>query len=389
MKDATNNPILPAAKPSGPVRPLRPGFTLIELLVVISIIALSVSIVLPSMIGLFTAGGERQARTLLGTMCGAARGLAIENQTYTAVWMQIDQNQAHPRCWVAVLELDKDVLDGDNRPRTFIPSKIAPRQVPGDMAYGQMLSSGGLNLTGFQSICVLGGNEVYGDVAFPRNPATRANAQQVFLQVLTQAVLVFGPDGQLTNQVYGTDGTHATYPPKFGNKYALIQNAGVTRLDFANSRLLWANAGRPAAIEIANGTNPGGSPFNYALSTAVTPVTQAEDFEIGKVSMLTDPYGWDDGVVDQCDKWPPHDPKNNNAPHRSWCDCRVVSGGHNVYMLKPLPPVVSAVTVFNYATVAAMAGGPYTLDGSRSKYLTDGKTYVVVNPYTGQLLPNE
>jgi hypothetical protein len=61
---------------------------------------------------------------------------------------------------------------------------------------------------------------------------------------------------------------------------------------------------------------------------------------------------------------------------------------HNLYMVKPLPPPVSAVTVFNYPTVAAMAAGPYTVQGSRANYLTANGVYIVVNPYTGQLLPN-
>ncbi|MCD4700144.1 MAG: prepilin-type N-terminal cleavage/methylation domain-containing protein, partial [Phycisphaerae bacterium] len=82
---------------------VRPAFTLVELLVVIAVIALAMSITLPGVIGLFTAGSDLQARNVISGTLGAARSVAIENQSYALVHVQLDSDG---KCWAVVMEYD-------------------------------------------------------------------------------------------------------------------------------------------------------------------------------------------------------------------------------------------------------------------------------------------
>ncbi len=140
------NPDLPVwAKNDRPLRGLntypaggRRAFTLVELLVVISTIALVLTITLPGIIGLFTAGADLQARNVISGMLGAARGVAIENQSYALVHVQIDVDGE--KCWAAVMEYDKDPSSPSFG--KFVPvAGFTPQQMPSDMAFGEITST--------------------------------------------------------------------------------------------------------------------------------------------------------------------------------------------------------------------------------------------------------
>ncbi len=107
------------------------GFTLIELLVVISIIALAISVVLPPVAAMFTTASDTQSRGIISAMLGAARGLAVENQSYCLLHVQIGTDGA---CWVAVMRYDSET-------GLFVPSEgYSPRQMPGGIAFGEISS---------------------------------------------------------------------------------------------------------------------------------------------------------------------------------------------------------------------------------------------------------
>ena len=148
------------------------GFTLVEILVVISVIALVLSITLPSVIGLFTAGSDLQARNVISGMLGAARGEAIENQSYALVHVQIDADG--DKCWAAVMKYDSTT-------GKFVPvSGFPPQQMPADMAFGE-ISTDYVSGSGYRS-------EVNSD-----------------LKGFTTFNVIFGPDGSLATTLPGGD----------------------------------------------------------------------------------------------------------------------------------------------------------------------------------------
>ncbi len=112
------------------------GFTLIELLVVMAIIALIMGMVLPSMIGLFSAGAERQARNVMSAVLSGARSLAIEKRTHTLVHVQRGKDG---RYWAVIMQLDPTIYDNNGLVRTFVPaSGIMPRQLTKDVGIGKV-----------------------------------------------------------------------------------------------------------------------------------------------------------------------------------------------------------------------------------------------------------
>lgn len=116
------------------------AFTLTELLVVLGILVLAMGIVLPSMIPLLSSNSMTQARAMLSGLLGAARGLAIERQSYSLVHFQMSPDE---KCWAAVLIYDtRKEIDGTPNPtfRQFIPAEgYPPRKMPGSLALGEVI----------------------------------------------------------------------------------------------------------------------------------------------------------------------------------------------------------------------------------------------------------
>ncbi len=152
-----------------PQSTIRPAFTIIELLVAISIISLVLTITMPGIIKLFTAGTDLQSRNVISGMLGAARAAAIENQSYAGVHVQIGTDG---KCWAAVMQLDK--VSGK-----FVPvSGFPPKSMPGDMAFGGISSD------------YVSGSHYTNDVNTDRDGFTTFN-------------VIFSPDGSLTGRVNG------------------------------------------------------------------------------------------------------------------------------------------------------------------------------------------
>lgn len=122
---------VPRASSSGSGRRV-PGFTLTELMVAIGIIAIILAIVLPSLKGLFTTGADIQARGVMSSMLGAARGLAIENQSHAAVHIQMGADE---KCWAAIMIAQTD----PSGQRVLRPAPgYVPQKMPGNIAFGEV-----------------------------------------------------------------------------------------------------------------------------------------------------------------------------------------------------------------------------------------------------------
>jgi len=121
-----------------PTQTRRRGFTLVELMVVISIIVLIAGTALPSIIAIFHSGSEAQAYNALRGMLTAARALAIQRATYTAVHVQrADTSQPylanlHDAFFAAVMIRDKST-------GLFkLTEGYTPRRLPGTAAIGEI-----------------------------------------------------------------------------------------------------------------------------------------------------------------------------------------------------------------------------------------------------------
>ena len=166
------------------------AFTLTELLVVLGIIVLVMGIVLPSIIPLLASGTASQVRAVVSALLGAARGMAIERQSYALVHFQMSPDE---ECWAAVLIYDNRQrnADGTDNPtfRKFIPAEgYKPRKMPGGIALAEV-SSFCLSRDGhFMRLF-----DLPPDSGIPNRLFTTFN-------------VVFGPDGSLAELVPDTDG---------------------------------------------------------------------------------------------------------------------------------------------------------------------------------------
>lgn len=119
---------------------MRAGFTLAELLVVVGIIVVSLSIVLPTVRALFSAGAETQAIASMSAALGAARGLAIEHSAYTLVHHQpsveFKDNKWYVdrKCYAGVFKYVGTSAAGGFEPA----AGYRPWQMPKDIGFGQV-----------------------------------------------------------------------------------------------------------------------------------------------------------------------------------------------------------------------------------------------------------
>lgn len=200
-------------------QPLQRAFTLMEILVVIAIIALVMSITLPGIIGLFTAGSDSQARNVISAMLGAARGVAVENQSYAGLHVQLD---ASGNCWAVVMKYDSDPASPAYR--KFIPTTLKydvgvnkfvtvgglpPRRMPADMAFGE-ITSGYVTNDGHY--------KAYVNTDF---------------EGFTTFNIIFGPDGSLATLVGGKVPQIETNVKLFGGdgataKQQIWETSGIT-----------------------------------------------------------------------------------------------------------------------------------------------------------------
>jgi prepilin-type N-terminal cleavage/methylation domain-containing protein len=158
----------------------RAGFTLAELLVVIGVIVVSLSIVLPTVHALFTAGAETQAIAAMSAALGAARGCAIEQKTYALLHVQ--PHWKDEKCYAAVFK-----YDSTKDPPGFVPPLgYRPWQMPGGIAFGEVTAR---YITVDTDMMDDYDNDVLYEDGEPRNFCTFN--------------VVFAPNGSLTEYVHG------------------------------------------------------------------------------------------------------------------------------------------------------------------------------------------
>lgn len=118
----------------------RPGFTLFELLIVVGIIIMVLTIALPTIIAMLASGADAQAYNIMSGQLVVARALALENDTYVAVHVQIAQAQGAQSsedlsrtCYSAITWL------GPGGGTTFeLVKGYTPNRMPGTLAFGEI-----------------------------------------------------------------------------------------------------------------------------------------------------------------------------------------------------------------------------------------------------------
>ena len=167
----------------------RAGFSLIELMVVIGLILLISGAALPSIITIFNAGAEAQAYNLLTAQLTAARALAIQKATYTAVHVQrADSASTDPNddylnhmtdtfYSAVMIYADPDEDDGDPNRYFELAEGFTPRKLPGAAAFGEIDAAA----PGYKSLA------------------------QPSLEDFTTLSIIFSPNGSVVRNVGGAD----------------------------------------------------------------------------------------------------------------------------------------------------------------------------------------
>ncbi len=168
---------------------LRAGFSLIELMVVIALIMLISGATLPSIITIFNAGAEAQAYNLLTAQLTAARALAIQEATYTAVHVQrADTSQLYLSHMTDAFFSAVMIYDGASSQFNLAPGFI-PRKLPGAAALGEIDAAA----AGYKSLA------------------------QANLVDFTTLSIVFSPNGSVVRNVGGNDIQFDQNDPIFWN----------------------------------------------------------------------------------------------------------------------------------------------------------------------------
>lgn len=117
-------------------RPCPRGFTLVELLVTITLVAIVLGAVIPSVAKLFTSGATAQASNMLTAQLSVARMLAITEGTYAGVHVQLsDRRDAEQECYLAVLWDDPAT---QNDPSLVQRAGEPPRKLPSGAAFADL-----------------------------------------------------------------------------------------------------------------------------------------------------------------------------------------------------------------------------------------------------------
>jgi len=166
-------------------------------MVVIGLIVLIAAIALPSIIGLFTAGADSQAHNIIAAQLARARAIAIQNNTYAGVHVQLadattdgspldaDLGNAlnedlADTCYSAVVWDDPGPTSPGHEFTLYPGSK--PQKIPGSIAFGQ--------LNGYVT------NSSYNVIDTP-----------ALLASFTTFTVVFGPTGQVVTQAGDVSGS--------------------------------------------------------------------------------------------------------------------------------------------------------------------------------------
>ena len=124
--------------PTQPASRRAPAFTLIELIIVIGIIGVVLSIAVPTIGRVFTAGADAQAHNIMSAQLTVARAQAMRRGSYVGVHVQMADPVANldlaDACFVATLVYDY-------RQKKFNPDPdVLPQRIPGNMAFGELTS---------------------------------------------------------------------------------------------------------------------------------------------------------------------------------------------------------------------------------------------------------
>jgi len=171
---------------------IRNGFTLTELLVVIAIIVLVAAVALPTVIGLFSAGADAQAHNVIAAQLAYARALAIQNDTYAGVHVQMADATTslaeEETCYAAV------VIYNQSAGTFSLATGCKPQRIPGSIAFGQLRDDVDVNNDGNTSGT--------GEAGFVSGGSYR-NLADASLPGFTTFTIVFSPSGQVVTRVAG------------------------------------------------------------------------------------------------------------------------------------------------------------------------------------------
>ncbi len=179
-----------------PARTERQAFTLIEILVVVALIAMVIGLALVNTATIIRSSADAQAYNLLAAQLRAARALAIQQNTYAGVHVQLAKNpisDANPKlrkAYSTVVALHSSLADAG--PAVFQQAAgFRYREVPGTIAFG--------DLTNDQDAIFDGDQFDLPDTGGWSGPEDTTDLNERF----TSATIVFSPAGRIVRNVLG------------------------------------------------------------------------------------------------------------------------------------------------------------------------------------------